>query len=228
MITTDPKVLGLAFLGGILPSLFWLWFWLKEENKKPEPKMILSMVFITGIFSVILVLPIQKFILAHIDSANGKLILWAATEEILKFLAVFVVIYKTKYDHKPIDWPIYLVTTALGFAALENTLFLIKPLATGENTLGFLTGELRFLGSTLLHAVTSGLLGLFIGFSLHKKLFSREFYFIVGLSLAIALHSIFNFFIIENSGSDFLKVFVSLWITAVVVMLFFEKVRRMN
>ena len=98
----------------------------------------------------------------------------------------------------------------------------------GDNTLGFLTGGLRFLGSTLLHAVASGVLGLFIGFSLHKRIFSREFYFIVGLSLAIALHSIFNFFIIENSGNDFLKVFALLWIVAIIVMLFFEKVRRMN
>lgn len=227
-MTTDPKVWGLAIAGGILPSLLWLWFWLKEENKKPEPKTILLMVFITGIFSVALVLPIQKFILAHVYSANGKLILWAATEEILKFLAVFVVIYKTKYDHKPIDWPIYLVTAALGFAALENTLFLLKPLSVGQNTLSFLTGELRFLGSTLLHTVASGTLGLFIGFSLHKKIFSKEFYFIVGLALAITLHSIFNFFIIENSGSDFLKVFVSLWIVAIVVMLFFERVRKLN
>ncbi len=227
-MNTDPKIWGLALIGGILPSLLWLWFWLKEENKKPEPKGILRMVFITGIFAVILVLPIQKFVQAHINDANIKLILWAATEEVMKFLAVFVVIYKTKYDHKPIDWPIYLITAALGFAALENTLFLIKPLSNGENTLSLVTSELRFLGSTLLHAVTSGILGLAIGFSMHKKIFSKEFYFIVGLLLAVSLHSIFNFFIIENSGSDFLKVFASLWIVAIIVMFLFEKIRRMN
>ncbi len=227
-MTTDPKIWILALAGGFLPSLLWLWFWLKEENKKPEPKAILSMVFITGIFAVVIVLPIQKFIQVNISDINWRLILWAATEEILKFLAVFVVIYKTKYDHKPIDWPIYLVTAALGFAALENTLFLLKPLSIGENTLSILTGELRFLGSTLLHAVASGVLGLAIGFSLHKKIFSKEFYFIVGLLLAITLHSIFNFFIIENSGSDFLKVFASLWFMAIIVMFLFEKVRRMN
>ena len=128
------------------------------------------MVFITGIFAVVIVLPIQKFIQVNISDINWRLILWAATEEILKFLAVFVVIYKTKYDHKPIDWPIYLVTAALGFAALENTLFLLKPLSIGENTLSILAGELRFLGSTLLHAVASGVLGLAIGFSLHKNI----------------------------------------------------------
>lgn len=228
MITTNPKILGLALIGGLLPAFIWLWFWLKEERKKPEPKQILSMVFILGMFAVIIVLPIQKFIQSYFFDMNLKLIIWATIEEIFKFLAVFIVIYKTKYDHKPIDWPIYLVTAALGFAALENALFLIKPFATGQNILGLITLELRFLGSTLLHATASGILGLAIGFSLHKKIFSKEFYFIIGLLLAIALHSVFNFFIMESSGNDFLKVFFSLWIVTIVVMLCFEKIRRMN
>jgi RsiW-degrading membrane proteinase PrsW (M82 family) len=228
MLTTDPKILGLAFIGGILPSLLWLWFWLKEEKKKPEPTEILSMVFIVGMFAVIFVLPIQKFIQANINGDNLRLVLWAGTEEIIKYLAILIVLYKTNYTHRPIDWPIYLVTAALGFAALENALFLIKPLSLGENATSLLTGELRFLGSTLLHAVTSGILGLAIALSFHKKMFSREFYFIVGLLLAIALHSVFNFFIIENSGNDFLKVFGALWVVTIIVMLLFEKVRRMN
>ncbi len=44
----DPKILSIAFLGGVLPSLLWLWFWIKEESKKPEPKGLLAVVFILG------------------------------------------------------------------------------------------------------------------------------------------------------------------------------------
>ena len=32
----DPKTLGLSFVGGILPALIWLWFWLKEDKENPE------------------------------------------------------------------------------------------------------------------------------------------------------------------------------------------------
>ena len=75
MLTTDPKILGLAFVGGIIPSLLWLWFWLNEDKKNPEPKGILSIVFIVGMIAVSFVLPIEKLIQVHIDSHEWQLIL---------------------------------------------------------------------------------------------------------------------------------------------------------
>ncbi len=233
-MTNDPKILGLAFLGGIIPSLLWLWFWLKEDKKNPEPKGLLTIVFIMGMVGVICVLPIQKFIQTHIGSPEGQLVLWASAEEIIKYLAVLLVLYRTSYIDEPIDWPIYLITAALGFAALENVFFLIKPLEMGQNTVGLLTGQFRFLGSTLLHTVSSGILGIALGISLRIEGLKRKWYLIVGLILAIALHSVFNFFIIKikvddgNSFLELLKVFGFLWVVTIIIMLLFEKVRRMN
>ena len=106
MLTNDPKILGLAFLGGIIPSLLWLWFWLKEDKKNPEPKGLLSIVFIVGMIAVVFVLPIQKFIQTHVGSNEWQLALWASSEEIIKYLAVAIVLYKTNHAEEPIDWPI--------------------------------------------------------------------------------------------------------------------------
>ena len=225
---TDPKILGLAFLGGIIPSLLWLWFWLREDRKKSEPKGLLTIVFIMGMVAVICVLPIQKFIQTNVSSNEWQLIGWASVEEIMKYIAVLLVLYKTNQIDEPIDWPIYLITAALGFAALENALFLIKPLSIGATAVSLLTGQLRFLGSTLLHAVSSGILGIALGLTFHLKGFKRFWHILVGFGLAIALHSVFNFFIMKNNGSDFLKVFGFLWVVTVVVMLLFEKVRRIS
>lgn len=227
-MTSDPKILGLAFLGGIIPSLLWLWFWLNEDKKKPEPKSVLTVVFIMGMVAVVCVLPIQKFIQTHIGSHDLQLVLWATGEELIKYVAVVVVLFHRNYAEEPIDWPIYLITAALGFAALENAMFLIKPLSLGQNTVGLLTGQLRFLGSTFLHTVSSGILGVILGISMHMSIFRRKFYFWAGLILAVALHSIFNFFIIRNAGNDFLKVFAFLWVVAIILMLLFEKIRRMS
>ncbi len=227
-MTSDPKILGLAFLGGVIPSLIWLWFWLREDKKNPEPKVILTVIFIVGIISVIFVLPIQKFIQGNIDSGTLELTLLAGAEEVIKYLAVLIVLLKTGFIDEPIDWPIYLITAALGFAALENALFLIKPLSLGQNTVGLLTGELRFLGSTLLHTVSSGMLGILLAISMHLGAFVRKIYLIAGIVLATTLHSVFNFFIIRNGGDDFLKVFGFLWVVTIIMMLLFEKVRRMK
>jgi len=228
MITSNPKILGLAFLGGIVPSLLWLWFWLNEDKKNPEPKGILTVVFITGMAAVIFVLPIQKFIEAYTAGANVHLVLWAVAEEIIKYLAVLIVLYRTGELDEPIDWPIYLITAAVGFAALENALFLIKPISEGAATVSLLTGQLRFLGSTLLHTVSSAILGITFGVAFHMSGFRRHWHTALGFFLAISLHSVFNFFIIRNGGSDFLKVFGFLWVVTIVVMLLFEKVRRMT
>ncbi len=229
-ITNNPQILVIAFLGGIVPSLLWLWFWLKEERDS-EPNTLLTIVFLMGMLSVIVVLPVEKFIQVHISSNTGQVILWASAEEILKYLAVFVIIYKTNRANRPIDWPIYMLTAALGFAALENTLFLINPLSTSSATQALLNatslGELRFLGANLLHTITSGTIGIAIGLSFFMKELGRKWFLFVGFVVAISLHSAFNFFIMKNNGNE-LEVFAFLWVVTIIIMLIFEKVRRMS
>ncbi|MFA6177402.1 MAG: PrsW family glutamic-type intramembrane protease [Candidatus Paceibacterota bacterium] len=229
ILTSDPKTLIVAFLGGIIPSLFWLWFWLKEDEEHPEPKGLITIVFIMGMIAVVFVLPVQKFIQDNISSYEGKLILWASVEEILKYLAVLIILCKTDNTDEPIDWPIYMVTAALGFAALENMLFLLKVLPSSIGTfVGLNTGNLRFLGANLLHTISSGVIGISIGISFFMKRWERNSFLFVGFLVAITLHSAFNFFIIRNDGNDFLKVLGFLWVVTIIIMLLFEKVRRMS
>ena len=45
---------------------------------------------------------------------------------------------------------------------------------------------------------------------------------------AIALHTAFNFFIIDNNGNNFLSVFALLWVVTIINMLLIEKLRRMS
>ncbi len=224
----DPKNLALALVSGIIPSLIWLWFWLKEDQKKDEPAGLLAICFITGMLAIVFVLPIQQFIKNTISDSNTQLILWATIEELFKFLAVIFIIYKTNHVEEPIDWPIYIMTTALGFAALENALFLLKPISLDQATVGLITGHLRFLGATLLHTVSSGIVGIAMGLSFFMGDTTKKIYIFFGLIIAIALHSVFNFFIMNNNGSDFMKVFSFLWVVTIIIMLLLEKLRRMS
>jgi len=225
---TDPKSWGLALLFGVIPSLLWLWFWLKEDKKKEEPKGLLTLIFLAGMGGVILVLPIQKFIQGLVSGEGGQIILWASAEEIIKLLGVLFVLYGSTHLDEPLDWPIYMMTGALGFAALENTLFLVKPIALNDVTVGLLTGQLRYLGSTLLHAVASGTIGVALGLSFHLAPALKKTYIFFGILFAIALHSVFNFFIMKNSGGNFLEVLAVLWVVTIIMMLLFEKLRRMS
>lgn len=224
----DPKILGLALMGGIIPSILWLFFWLREDNQKPEPKGLIATIFFIGMICVLIVIPFQKFIQNNVSSHEWQIISWATIEELVKYLGVVIILYKTEFIDEPIDWPILLITLALGFAALENSLFLIKPLSLGDATVGLLTGQLRFLGSTLLHAVASGIIGIALGLSFYMKRFTKSIYLFFGLILAVTLHSAFNFFIMDNNGNSFLRVFGFLWVVTIIIMLLFEKLRRMS
>lgn len=223
----ESHTLIYAILGGVIPALVWLWFWLREDTH-PEPIGLIIAAFIIGALSVMFVVPLQKYASTLFTSHREIIVAWASIEEIIKFIVVAVVALGTRYMKEPIDFPIYFITVALGFAAFENILFIIKPLNAGNMLVGFLTGNLRFLGSTLLHAMASAIIGIGIGLAWDGTFIKKSFFAILGLIGAISLHSVFNFFIMDNTQENFLTVFGFLWVFTIINMLLFEKLRRMG
>jgi len=203
----NPKIFLLAILSGVIPAVFWLWFWLKEEDDdEPEPVGLIVLSFVLGGLLVFLAIWLEKYSLNFISNNTTQIIVWATIEELLKFFGVAIIIYGNSHVDKPIDYPMYFIATALGFAALENFLYLLNPFSVNGTMVGMLTGNLRFLGSTLLHAMSSAMIGSAIGLSFYLKQF-RVVYLFSGVLSAILLHSVFNFFIMKGSGENFISVF---------------------
>lgn len=227
-MTRDPNIIIISFLGGLLPALLWLWFWLKQDKEHPEPKGLLFISFVLGMLAVVFALPIERFANTFIHDKNTLIVVWAAIEEMLKFTAVFLIAIRSSYLDEPVDFPIYFMTAALGFAAFENSIFLVHPITIDDTITSLLTGSLRFMGATLLHAVSSGIIGISLGLAFYKKIYMKILYCLFGIGGAIALHSIFNFFIIQNEGGNFLPTFGFLWVVTIIIMLLFEKLRRMS
>lgn len=217
----------LAFMSGLIPTLFWLWFWLREDKKNPEPYLIILLAFLAGMAVVPMALPLQKL---AIESYSGVNLIWSwvIIEEVLKYAVAVSIIFWNKAVDEPIDMIIYLITIALGFAALENTLFLLTPLSGGDFINSTLTGSFRFLGSTLLHILASGTVGVWLAFAFYKTNFIKILYGMFGLSIAIVLHALFNLFIIDASGETILVVFLFVWIGIIMLFLVFEKVKRLR
>lgn len=230
---------GYAFLGGVLPPLVWLYFLLKEDDRCPEPLPSLIIAFISGMLAVPLALPLEALVrdyayVAYLTcTPDGPLcqpiiIGWSIIEETLKYaLAALLVLWRAEVD-EPIDLVIYMLTAALGFAALENVLFLIVPFAAGDVLMGLQTGNLRFIGSTLLHVMASSVIGFALAFSLDFPKPLLILCAIAGLILAIALHAIFNFFIIQGDGASTLFAFLIVWTAAVVFFALFETLRYLR
>ncbi len=224
----DPKTFIFAILGGALPAILWLWFWLREEDEENSaPRGLIILAFCLGCIIVLIAIWMEKFSMSFIRDNTAQVIAWAAIEEVLKLAGVMIILLSSGSIKKPIDYPMYFIAVALGFAALENILYLIHPLAVSGAVVGLLTGNLRFLGSTLLHAIASGIIGSALGLSFYIRQY-RGIYLISGLAIAIVLHSIFNFFIMKGSGENFLSVFGLLWVVAIISILIFEKLKRMG
>lgn len=224
--------LGYAFLGGILPSLIWLYFLLKEDATHPEPKRLIALAFIAGMAAVPLALPFEQWSCFALNPGarcvlpnHSTLIAWSVIEEVLKYaMAAIFILWRSAVDEAP-DYVIYLLTVALGFAAAENMLYLLAPFAKGQIAAAVSTDHIRFLGSTLVHVVSSSAIGFALAFSHESSAFVREWAAALGLILAIALHTAFNTLIISPGASGTWAAFSLVWTVAVIFFAAFEVVK---
>jgi len=209
-------------LGGIIPAVLWLWFWLREDDKHPEPQRLIVITFLWGIISVIPTYYAESFVANRITDSATILMAWALIEEVMKFGAAYFAALRTKFYDEPIDAVIYLITAALGFAAAENFLFIINS----HNAVGgLLTGGMRFVGASLLHTLASAFIGSLMALTFNKHFLAKLTAVSFGILTSTLLHTSFNVFLIRNNGNNTSVVFISLWLAIVFLILFFEKLR---
>jgi len=215
-----------ALLGGILPALIWLAFWLREDYKHPEPRGLILKTFLFGMVAVIIVLPFEKAVDAFLPGMTiAAVLLWVILEEVFKFVAAFFGGLHSIEDNEPIDPIIYMITAALGFVALENTLFILGPLIGEDVITSVVTGNLRFIGAGLLHVVSSGIIGVSLAFSFYKPRKKRVTFTILALILAVSFHTVFNLTLIYWDNSGAILTFGLVWIGAILLLLAFEKAK---
>ncbi|MBE3574119.1 MAG: PrsW family intramembrane metalloprotease [Firmicutes bacterium] len=138
------------------PGLLWLLYFYRLDRGQPEPKALVLRAFLFGSLAVfpagLLELPFRSWV-SH-PSLLGFLMI-GVIEEGAKFLAA-----RTATRHQPAfdeltDGIFYMASTGLGFAALENLLYVY--------VFGLQVGVARAFVATLAHASFSGLVGAYWG-----------------------------------------------------------------
>jgi RsiW-degrading membrane proteinase PrsW (M82 family) len=224
---TNFDTIAYALLGGILPALVWLLFWLHEDSKHPEPRRLIRKTFLFGMLAVVFVLPFQKGVeMVFPELITLSLFLWALLEELFKLIAGYFGGLHSVEDNEPLDPLVYMITAALGFVALENALFIFGPLINGDAVQGLITGNLRFIGASLLHVVASGIVGAALSFSFYHSRFRRTLNLAIGVILAIAFHLTFNLLIINMGDFGTTLAFIMVWIGVAGLLLAFERAKR--
>ncbi len=202
---------------GFAPALFWLWYFYVKDRYAPEPRAWILRIFLLGMLSTIPLALIEALIGAVFPSDLLLVVVVApVVEEIGKFLVVYLFVFRRPVFDEPIDGIVYAVTAALGFAALENFVYLFA--AYSETlTLPLELSLVRAVLSVPGHALMSAMWGYALSQSLvtpHPLARRLVFH---GLLLAIVLHAAFNFLVsLEVIGAAVLIILLvpAMWLIA--------------
>ncbi len=195
----------IILLSFFLP-FFWAYYFIKKDCH-PEPWYSLLFAFLLGIFSAILSIFFEGILenLSLFDSLALKFLVYSFVEEFFKFLVIFLLIFPLKVFDEPIDAIIYMSISALGFAFIENLLYVLKAEAEISS---YLILFLRFLAPNFLHVLASSIIG--FGFAYYIK--KRIFIFIpLTFLFAVILHFIHNYFIIRLEVQGYFLIVPVLW-----------------
>lgn len=168
-----------------------LYIYLKDKYER-EPVGLLVKSFLFGIGAVIVTLlisfPLEMFVPTDeqnlTQQAIHAFILVALVEEFSKFLFVRGILYHDDHFNEPFDGIVYSVMVSMGFATLENILYVRDG--------GLTTALLRMFTAVPAHATFAVLMGYYIGKAKFEQ--GRGFLALVGLLAATAFHGAYDYF----------------------------------
>ncbi len=182
----------------IAPSVALILFFYLRDKYDKEPIKLLLKVFLLGVFIILPVAFVEMglFSLFGLDpyvpeslltNLLSALFLVALVEEGGKFLIVRCYAWGKKAFNEPYDGIMYTVMASLGFATIENILYVLS--------LGGSVGLLRAFLSVPLHALTAVIMGYYIGLAKYSKVPHVKRHLAKGLAAAVIIHGFFNFFV---------------------------------
>lgn len=195
-------LISLAPIVAIIVFIYW------KDKLDKEPNKLLIYSFLMGLLSIVVTLVIS-FIIEKIglfrSSINGYSSLASCilgiglVEEFSKFIFVRFYCYKKDAFSEPFDGITYAVMVSMGFAALENVLYVYKG--------GIGIGVMRMLTAVPAHAVFAIIMGYFLGFQ--KFYPDKKYHGIIGLFLASCVHGIYDFYLLN---AKFNNMFILYWV----------------
>ena len=204
-------LLGLAAAPGVAIALY---IYLKDKHER-EPLTLLLLSFFYGALSTIITLaisfPLEILVILRkgdvVHEFFDAMFKVALVEEFSKFIFVRFVLYNNKNFNEPFDGIVYSVMVGMGFATLENILYV--------NNGGLTTAILRMFTAVPAHATFAVLMGYFLGrakFS-HRNEFLLS---ILALASATLFHGLYDYFwfIADAHG-----VWAGIWIGAIISLL---------
>jgi RsiW-degrading membrane proteinase PrsW (M82 family) len=228
-------MIGLAALVlPVVPGLIWMWIVYRTDVYEPEPPEKVFTTFALGVLAILPAFALERLLaMAYpfleaiertslattadprdaLPVALGCFLIIGPVEELLKFAAVRLWIYRDPEFDEPLDGIIYASAAALGFASLENVFYVIDfshGLGVRWAALG-LRSFLALPGHIIFGAVW--------GYALGRKKFDPNYPVWSRVALASLLHGVYDFVLIYPPTRPLILLYMSIMVPVLVKMI---------
>jgi protease PrsW len=219
-----------ALVVPLVPGLIWLWIFYRTDRYEPEPKRMVALTFLLGVLSIVpafigerlgeRVYPFLRQIEAasteHTASAVhalplfiGCFLIIGPCEELAKFAAVRLFMYRSREFDEPLDGLIYAAAAALGFASLENVFYVVDF----SRGLDHVTIRWGMLGVRAFLALPGHVIfAATWGYALGRARFDAQYRVWPRVALAAALHGLYDFLLIYPPTRPVIVLYMALMV----------------
>ncbi len=183
----------LISLAPVLIILFYVYF---RDKYEKEPISLLFKAILAGAIIVIPVIIVERIIGAFqpqlsqlLEAGYTAFLVAAFTEESFKYLALFLLIWKSPHFNEKFDGIVYAVFISLGFAAVENVMYVVQG--------GMSTGLIRSFTAVPAHALFGVMMGYYFGIA-HMYPELKKPYLWRAILVPFMLHGIYDFLLMSN------------------------------
>lgn len=186
-------VVLLVALAPVFIILFYVYF---RDKYEKEPFKLLFSAVLAGVIIVLPVIIIERVIMAFqpamhplMDAGYNAFLVAALVEEAFKYLALFLIIWKSPEFNEKFDGIVYAVFISLGFAAVENILYVMEG--------GLKTGLIRAVTAVPAHALFGVMMGYYFGIArMYAEL--RKPYLWKAFLIPFILHGVYDFLLMAD------------------------------
>lgn len=191
-------------LAAIAPVFIILTYIYYRDKWEREPLRRLLWAILLGCLTVIPVYFMESYLLVFIDSLNiskrvyallNAFLVAAFSEELFKFLAVILLIWRSKHFSEKYDGIVYSVFVSLGFAMIENINYVFN--------LGLQSAFTRAITAVPAHALFGVAMGYHLSFA-RFSLFFRSRNIAFAILVPIGLHGVYDFILMSAEPGYFL------------------------
>lgn len=188
----------LIFLSSAPVFLILFYIYARDRYDK-EPIGLVAKVVLFGALTPIPVIVVEKFLMfigvnigltGYVDVFWNSFIVAGVTEEVFKFLVIFIFIWKHKEFNEKFDGIVYAAFASLGFALVENFLYVIGN--------GFSVGITRAFTAVPAHAIFGITMGFFFGLAKFDKQ-NQSKLLVATLFVPILLHGFYDFILMSEN-----------------------------